>query len=225
MRGMPWSPVSILAPLPGRFVRASLVERHDPQRKAVEAFIARIYRDRYGATLRSFLPHLLAYRDADGDMVAAVGLRMASEGDLFVEHYLDGRAEQVLAERRIADVSRAELAEVGNFSAATPGAARELILQLTWALHAAHVRWVLFAATRQLRNSFDRLHLSTLELADARADRLGDDGLQWGSYYASQPRVVCGDVVSGHAYLQRRMQVETVDAPSRGTILAMAGAL
>ncbi len=225
MRGMSWIPTSILASLPGRFAYASLVEKHDWQRSEVETFIARIYRDRYGATLSTFLPHLLVYRDANGEILAAVGLRMASEGTLFVENYLDDSAEQVISQRQIAEVSRGELAEVGNFAATTPGTARELILQLTWTLHAAKVRWVLFSATRQLRNSFDRLHLSTIELAEACADRLGDAGLQWGNYYESQPRVVCGNVTSGHAYLQRRMLAETTDAPTHTPVLAMAGGL
>lgn len=211
MRGMSWIPTSILAPLPGRFASASLIERRDPLRGPVEDFIARTYWNRYGATLRSFLPHLLAYRDADGVVLAAVGLRLASEGNLFVENYLGGPAEEVMSARQIAEISRTELAEVGNFAAATPGAARELILQLTWTLHSARIRWVLFAATRQLRNSFDRLHLSTIELAEARAERLGNDGLQWGSYYDSQPRVVCGDVASGHVYLQRQMSIQPAD--------------
>ncbi|MEP6906649.1 MAG: thermostable hemolysin [Pseudoxanthomonas sp.] len=219
---MSWIPTSILAPLPGRFASASLVECHDTQRGSVEDFMARIYWDRYGANLRSFLPHLLAYHDAEGVLLAAVGLRLASEGSLFVENYLGSPAEAVMSSRQIANVSRAEIAEVGNFAAATPGAARELILQLTWTLHSARIRWVLFAATRQLRNSFDRLHLSTIELAEARAERLGEDGLQWGSYYDSQPKVVCGDVVAGHAYLQRQMKIEPTEVPLDGSVLAMA---
>lgn len=205
---MSWIPTSILAPLPGRFSYASLVGKADPQRTAVEAFIAQVYWDRYGATLQSFLPHLLVYRNANGHMLAAVGLRLASEGDLFVEQYLDDRAENAIAKRQATQVSRSNLAEVGNFAALTPGTARELILQLTWTLHCAHVRWVLFSATKQLRNSFDRMHLSTIELADAKAERLGVDGLQWGSYYEAEPRVMCGNVASGHAYLQQQLSLE-----------------
>ena len=63
-----------LAPLPGRFVSVHLLDRDDPGRGEVEAFIARVYRDRYGATLRTFFPHLLAYRDSDGRLAAAVGV-------------------------------------------------------------------------------------------------------------------------------------------------------
>ena len=222
---MSWIPTSILAPLPGRFAYANLVGSSDPLRPAVEDFIKQIYWDRYGASLHSFLPHLLAYRDVDGNMLAAVGLRLGSEGDLFVEQYLDGRAEHVIAHRQIANVPRTALGEVGNFAARTPGTARELILQLTWTLYSAHVRWVLFAATRQLRNSFDRLHLSTIELADANPDRLGGDKLQWGRYYDSEPRVMCGNVVSGHAYLQEQLKLDGIDSSALRVRPALAGAL
>lgn len=222
---MSWIPTSVLAPLPGRFAHASLVTSNDPQRPVVEDFIRKIYWERFEASLQSFFPHLLSYRDTDGNMLAAVGLRLGSEGDLFVEQYLDGRAEHVIAQRQIANVPRTALAEVGNFAALTPGTARELILQLTWTLHSAHVRWVLFAATKQLRNAFDRLHLSTIELADANVDRLDGDRLQWGRYYDSEPRVMCGNVVSGHAYLQQQLKSDDTDSSAYRIKPALAGAL
>jgi hypothetical protein len=201
---MSWIPTTSLVPLEGRFARAELVEAHDPQRPAVEAFIAQVYRDRHGAELHSFLPHLLAYRDREGQLLAAVGLRLGKEGPLFVEQYLDVPAEKLLASRQLAQgLQRRDLAEVGSFAASTPGSARELILQLTCTLHAAHVRWVLFAATRQLRNAFGRLDLSLTELAEARADRLHGDPSDWGRYYDAQPRVMCGNVAAGYAYVRR----------------------
>ncbi len=183
------------------FASGALVESDHAERVQVESFISNVYQERYGARLRSFLPHLLAYRDAEGELVAAVGLRFGAEGALFTEQYLDVPAEHALGQRLGMAVRRHDLVEVGNFAAATPGSARELILQMTQTLHRADVRWVLFAATRQLRNAFDRLHLATVELAEARAERLQHDASDWGSYYAAQPRLMCGDVAAGHAYL------------------------
>ncbi|SON78509.1 hypothetical protein XAP7430_200074 [Xanthomonas phaseoli pv. phaseoli] len=75
------------------FASASLVEAGHPQRQEVERFIAAVYLRRYGAQLRSFLPQLLVYRDADGALMAAVGMRIGSAGALFVEQYLDEPAE------------------------------------------------------------------------------------------------------------------------------------
>ncbi|MBP6596116.1 MAG: thermostable hemolysin [Arenimonas sp.] len=186
-----------------RFGSATVIDPSHPQRAEVEAFIAGVYAEKYGAQLRSFLPELLAFRRADGELQAAVGIRRAQDAPLFVEQYLDASAEATLATSRGIVARRDQLVEVGNFAAMSPGDARELIVQLTGILHAAGSRWVLFAATRQLRNAFDRLHLGTVELAPARRERLRDDQTEWGRYYESNPCVLFGDIAAGHAFLRR----------------------
>lgn len=189
------------------FASASLIGVGHAQRLEVERFIAAVYLQRYGAQLRSFLPQLLVYRDAEGALMAAVGMRLGSAGRLFMEQYLDEPAESVLAACMAAPVARSCLAEVGNFAAISAGSARALIPQMTHALRDAGVRWVLFAATRGLRNTFDRLQLRPLVLAPALQSRLRDDDSDWGSYYATQPQVVCGDVAAGHAFLLARQSL------------------
>ena len=207
------------------FATRTLVDARHPARAEVEAYIAHIYLQRYGAVLRSFLPHLMVYRDACGAIRAAVGLRRGGEGDFFVEQYLDTSAEQAIGHFTGRAPSRRELVEVGNFASASAGDARELILQLTASLHAEGLRWVLFAATRQLRNAFDRLHLSTIELADARSECLADDHSDWGSYYEAQPKVMFGDIAAGHAYLARMAAASVADdvtVPAFGFRMAVA---
>ena len=189
------------------FAKGALVDPDHARRAETEAFIAQVYRARYGAELTQFLPHLLAFDDAAGRLQAAVGLRCGYEGPLFVEQYLDAPAEAAIAEAIGRPVSRDQLVEVGNFGALSAGDARELILHLTHWLHAAGFRWVLYAATRQLRNAFDRLHLSTVELADAQASRLVGDRTHWGSYYDARPKLLFGDIAAGHAFLLRSQRV------------------
>lgn len=144
------------------FASASLIEVGHPRRQEVEHFIAAVYLRRYGAQLRRFLPQFLVYRDADGELMAAVGMRLGSAGGLFVEQYLDEPAESALAACMAVPVARSGLAEVGNFAAISSGSARALIPQMTHALHNVGVRWVLFGATRGLRNTFNRLQLGTV---------------------------------------------------------------
>ena len=187
-----------------RFHTARVIEAGHPERAQVEDFIAQVYAERYGATLRSFLPRLLAFRDASGTLQAAVGLRRGQEGPLFVEQYLDAPAEHAVRQHLGRPVRRDELVEVGSFASRSPGDAREVIVLITDLLHRAGVRWVLFAATRQLRNAFDRLRLATVVLAEARSERLQGDASQWGSYYAAQPQVLFGDIAAGQAFLLRR---------------------
>lgn len=193
-----------LAPLPGRFARAQLCAPDHPDRSRVETFIAAIYRERFGAQFDEFFPHLVAYYDVDDNLLAAVGLRCGREGRLFVEHYLDEPIEHALSHNGLAHVARDRIAEAGNFAARTPGIARELILQLAWLLWVVGMDWVAFVATRQLRNAFHRLHLAPVELAIAQAERLGERGLHWGSYYDTQPKVMCGNLLHGIDFLRGR---------------------
>ena len=211
-----------LAPFPGRFAGVRLVDPADAGRESVERFIADVYLHRYGARLRSFLPHLLAYEDSAGSLVAAVGLRSGREGELFVEQYLDAPIEWAMPLRGITRaVDRRAVVEVGNFAATTPGIARELIVQLAHLLHEARMDWVLFVATQQLRNAFQRLHLSTVELAEARADHLRELCSDWGDYYASRPRLMCGNVAEGMALLR---DAAAHPAPCAAPVLCLADA-
>lgn len=222
---MSWIPTSLVAPFPSRLLQSQVLGPHDPNRDAVERFIADVYRERYGATLHSFLPHLLAFRDAQGVLVAAVGMRLGSEGPLFVEQYLDEPVQALLSQREIATVGRDRIAEIGNFAATSPGIARELIVRLTDLLHAAHVRWVLFAATQQLRNTLDRLHLVTVELGEASPVRLHGDAAAWGSYYQARPKVVCGNVSAGRAFLyQAAKRATSASRDADPSVQTMAGA-
>lgn len=198
-----------LSPFSGRFARVAYFAPGDAGRPVVEAFISAVYLARYHARLRNFLPHLLAYYDDQGQLLAAAGLRSAGEDRLFAEQYLTAPIEAVLAQRGIAWVGREEVVEVGNFAAITPGAARELIMEVTCMLSAARRPWVLFVATQQLRNAFQRLHLSPIELAEASAYRLRDQGSDWGDYYASRPRLMCGNATKGSAFLHDKCKADT----------------
>jgi len=206
-----------------RFADGQTVEAGDPDRVDIERFIAQVYRARHGAELTAFLPHLLTWRNAAGGVQAAVGMRCGSEGRLFVEQYLDVPAEVAIATATGRNVARDRLVEVGNFGAQSAGDTRELILHLTHALHAAGFRWVVFTATRQLRNAFERMHMFPIALAEARASRLdAADGNDWGRYYDCRPTLVCGEIATGHAWLRRH--VDAPDITPALTFAACAGA-
>ena len=215
---------SLAAGASTRFHTSALIEAGHPERAEVEAFIAQVYAERYGATLTRFLPRLLAFRDRDGRLQAAVGLRRGQEGPLFVEQYLDLPAEACLRARLGHAVRRSELVEVGSFASRSPGDAREVIVLITDLLHRAGVRWVLFAATRQLRNAFDRLRLATVVLADARSDRLHDNPSQWGTYYEANPQLLFGDIAAGHAYLHRGLASRNAPATAPAVDACAVGA-
>ncbi|HMV53817.1 MAG TPA: thermostable hemolysin [Rhodocyclaceae bacterium] len=178
--------------------RLERIDAHHWARGEVERFICQRFRREYGARVTHFMPHLMAERDERLQWKAAVGYTPADTHELFLEHYLDEPVESALSRAFEADVTRDEVVEVGNLAADTPGAARRVIHQVTRYLHHAGFRWVVFTATRELANSFRRLHLIPTELAVADPARLPDRGSRWGSYYSHDPRVMGGNIAWGY---------------------------
>jgi hypothetical protein len=164
-------------------------------RAALEGFIAERFWTSHGARIADYCSHLLGVRDASGRLRAAAGFTPAAGRSLFLERYLDKPVEAVLREAAGEPVSRAEIVEVGNL-AAGPGLGRVLIPAIGAHLHREGYRWVVFTATRELRNAFRRLQLQPLRLAAAPPSRLPDGGRSWGTYYAHDPSVMAGPIAA-----------------------------
>ncbi|HEC52849.1 hypothetical protein LCGC14_0091510 [marine sediment metagenome] len=181
---------------------------HSPQsggelRHQLETFVHQQFADVYGADVREFMPELLGICQ-QGTLQASVGLRGGASDQLFLEHYLDQPVCQTLQRHTDLPVVREQLVEVGNLAALAPGAGRLLIIALTHFLAASGYTWVVFTGTPMLLNSFQRLTLSPIDLGPADPARLGEARNDWGSYYATQPRVMAGYIPEGLAQLQRR---------------------
>lgn len=176
----------------------------DPQRGQLETFVHQRFADTYGANLRHYMPLLLGVRQ-HGALQAVVGLRPASSANqLFLEQYLDQPACAQIRRRSAMPLQREQLVEVGNLAALAPGAARVLIIALTHYLAAQGFTWVVFTGTAMLLNSFQRLALSPVDLGMADPARLGQQQAEWGSYYATRPRVMAGYIPEGLAQLTQR---------------------
>lgn len=174
-----------------------------PERASLEAFIAAEFSRVYGASLQHFCHTLAGRRDSAGRWVAALGYTLAGEGALFLEQYLDTPVETEIGARTGRPVARTGIVEVGNLASTDAGAARALIVAMTHQLHCQGLVWVTFTATRALLNSFARLRLAPSVLADADPARLGQAQGAWGSYYATHPQVMFGNIGFGHDQLAR----------------------
>lgn len=183
--------------------RLELVAPGHPERRALEAFIADEFARVHGARIQHFCQMLAACRDACGKLVGALGYTPARDGALFLEHYLDLPVETAIARKVGQAIMREDIVEVGNLAGRCAGAARALIVFMTRHLFQQGYTWVTFTATRALLNSFARLRLLPTVLADADPERLGEAGRAWGSYYASRPQVMFGNIGYGHAQLAR----------------------
>jgi|SRR5512145_3264930 hypothetical protein len=174
--------------------RLEPIHRTHPHRASFEQFIAARFDRAYGARVGHFSPHLLGVRDALARWQAASGYTPAAGQRLFLEQYFDRPVEDSLAGLG-RPVARERIVEVGNLAAASAGMARTLIPLLARHLHRLGYEWVVFTATRELRNSFRRLGLNPLRLARADPARLADGGASWGSYYQHDPLVMAGRIV------------------------------
>lgn len=169
-------------------------------RARMQQCVARHFATVYNARITQFMPKLLGL-EKDGELVAVVGLRPASKEPLFLQQYLDAPIERLISAASTLATAKQDIIEVGNLVSTSPGMARLLIIALTHYLHCSHFQWVAFTGTPILLNSFSRLTLSPVVLADADPSRLGSDADQWGSYYATQPKVMGGYVPEGYQQL------------------------
>lgn len=173
------------------------------ERAAVEAFIRQVFEKTYGAQVEYFARVLLGIRDEHGRWVAALGYTPAAGNELLVERYGNGSVQGQISRRLETPVMRAQIVEVGNLAACTAGAARQLIISATRFLYEAGFSWVVFTATRLLLNSFARMKLRPIILAEARGERLPDQGRSWGRYYEMQPQIVTGSLLLGYLCMKK----------------------
>lgn len=177
-------------------IELELLAEGQPSRSDVERFIQLVFKRSCNAHISHFLPYLLSMRE-EGRLTAALGLRQAKKASLFLEAYLDRPVENALAARIGRPIDRSRLVEVGNLAAGHGGGARALIITLTAYLKGAGYEWVVFTATRRVRNNFANLEITLIELAQADPQRLGPERHDWGSYYDQYPVVVAGNIAEG----------------------------
>jgi hypothetical protein len=189
-----------------RCQRIELVDRDHPRRACLEQFIAAVYQRRYGAHVVHFAQQLIAFQDGAGSWLAAAGYTPAAIAPLFVEQYLNIPVEAAISDHIVQPVARHHVVEAGNFAATGPGAARDIIVELSAILHRLRLGWVVLTCTRTLLNSFFRLGLVPVLLAHADAQRLPDGGKSWGSYYRTDPVVVAADIAAGFHFLHARQR-------------------
>lgn len=162
-------------------------------RDRLQHYIAEHYQQIHGARVTEFLPLLLAMQNGETPL-AALGLRPGGCGPMFLEHYLDNRIEQTIAERARQPVFRGNMIEIGNLVATSPGSSQLLFVVLTAALAAAGYRWMVFTGTPQVRKLINRLNYNPITVSAADPARLGDMALKWGRYYSNGPQVMAGSI-------------------------------
>ena len=192
--GQPSTTEKILCRLP--FVtnaRFTLHSRGDNDRIPVEKYIHAKFLQSYNAEIDQFLPYLLSLRCLD-KFSAAVGIRPAETGPLFLEQYLAQPVEQEIGLRFRHEVDRDRIIEIGNLVSAWRGSSQLLFTFLAALLEAIDREWVVFTATWEVEKLLGKMNFNLIPLCQASADKLTASAEQWGSYYRHSPRVLLGHV-------------------------------
>ena len=177
-----------------------------PCRGEVEQFIRTHFSLQYGAQVEHFLPLLLGLRDRRQRLHAALGLRSANTGPLFLEGYLDAPVEQMLTPHARSNVGRSRIVEIGNLASNGRGSTRLLIPMLAKLLLHNGYEWIVCTIPPLLNNAFTRLGLSLIDLGPAELMRLpAAEQHRWGSYYAQGPRVMAGRIADALPLLQAQV--------------------
>lgn len=192
------------APLPERRQSLFVHPEQDEERSDVERFIHGVYRERYGARVQHYAPVLVSLRNAEHEIIAAAGYRIANAAALFLERYLPQPVEALLARDTAQRVTRARVVEVGHLSASQAGAGKRLIHLMGPHLASLGLEWVVSTLTQELQHLFVRLGITPLALGVADPALLGAAASDWGSYYDHRPVVVAGRIDLALRMLERR---------------------
>lgn len=173
------------------------------ERRRVERFIEDAFAEAYGGRIAAHYPTLMSVQDDDGVIYAAVGFRVAQEGVLFLEHYLDLPVDAAMSAAIGATVERSHIVEIGSLASSGRGATVFLFSAMARHLKACGLRFAVATATDELRRIFHKAGLGALTLAAADPRRLIDGGASWGDYYATDPMVLAGSIDAACAPLDQ----------------------
>lgn len=172
-------------------ITAHTVDISAPCRKEVEAFIATVFKQVYGAEITHFMPKLVALRDQNGVLMAAFGMRNAEHETLFLEQYIDEPIEQCISKQLGRVIHRKQITCIGNLAVANPRNAGILIAHVIKHSLEIGIEWCVATAHHSLQNGLIKGGRDVYPLAPADPARLPiEEFAKWGSYYRHMPQIV-----------------------------------
>jgi hypothetical protein len=211
----------VLNPLPSFTLNTSGSE----PAQAVCDYVRERYLHAYNAEITHFLPWLLSM-ECLGHQSGVAGLQPAQASPLFLEQYLALPVELLLAAKTGELVPRNRIVEVGNLVAGRKGASHLLFLMFTATLQAAGYEWIVFTATRGLRNNLNKLGFPLVELQAVDVAGLAPKVREaWGSYYSTEPKVMAGRLQDAAALINSRALYRRIARAYRPSIQALAATL
>lgn len=179
-------------------IKAHEVPVTHAERGEVEAFIAEVFYRFYRATVKNFMPRLIALRDEEHTLMAAFGMREAGDATLFLEQYLDEPIEKIISRSFNKTIARADITEIGNLAVANPRNSGILMAHVIQHSLAANVQWCVATAHHTLHNGLIKGGVDVTPIHAVDPNRLPEDELaHWGSYYDHSPQIVAVSRMAG----------------------------
>jgi hypothetical protein len=163
-----------------------------PERPDLEAFVREAFWRKHDASVATFMPTLLSFRDGSGDLRGVIGVRGAARSTLYLEQYLQQPVEAAIAAAAGRPVQRGQVVEVGNLAGRNCRTAMRMVASLPAYLLSRDYQWIVFTATSAVRGILESFGAPLVELARADGSCVASSGDQWGRYYDNDPRVLAG---------------------------------
>lgn len=190
-------------------------------RPAAEQAVKQIFRQVYNADINEFST-LLITAEQNQEVDAVIGLRNASQTQLFLESYLPAPIEQVVKQKHDVSINRDNFIEIGNLVALRSGASRQLFILLAFALAEAGIEWVTFTATKQVEKLLRKLGLVPIAICKAEQQAVVNGDSSWGSYYEDPPTVCFGNVKNAIEVLQHKPTVSAIYPTIEPAVMRLA---
>lgn len=178
----------------------------------IKLFIQDVYFRHYKARIDITYPFLMAVLDKNNNILAAVGFRYANLDDLFLEQYLDGKIENILSDKYQTQIPREKIVEIGSLASAGKGMSKFLFIALATYLRKFGYCYAVMTGTSKLRKNFRKLNLKPEIICKASQDKLLSHDEDWGSYYATNPKVMVGNIDSGYKTLKTVLRASIISS-------------
>jgi len=132
------------------------------------------------------MPHLLAL--CNGTYKAALGIRNGQD-ELFIEQYLAGAIEQQSVFVRN-NIERKNIVEIGHLFSNTQRFTLPLFMITAVSLFYLNYKYMVFSGTEKVVNLMATSGVYCTHLGDARQNKIQTSTDEWGSYYATNPKVI-----------------------------------
>jgi len=157
----------------------------------------------FGCELTQFYPIIITSW-LKGELQAVVGVRSAVDGPLFLEQYLNSPVEMLLGD---SSLERSQIVEIGGFAAIDKMAAIPLMEKTANVLLEMGFAQAVCTANKPIRRCLSSINVPFEQLAVADVKMIQDPADNWGSYYATAPFVLAGDIQTGAGAIDRLFQL------------------